>query len=1059
MNKKYLSLFIAVFILAIFGGIVENSHADTISSLPQWRASGTVITPSNPSSTLYVPSFGSGTDCLHTVSGTISATTGDCGSGGSGSSTSSPNLFTVTGNTTTTLSGNATTSSYIPYDNNVQYLNPGYATVGAAGSSTATTFQAAINAIALQSQANGQPGVTINVNFNIPSSTFTGTLNLNENGFIVSLDCSAGVEIGYSGTGTAIDWNNGNPTGHLASDDHGCIYMGHNTLIAAGQTNTATTTGIMFGGNQGAVGIDFHDNSINGFGTDLDVATNTYMLKVQNNSISGGNGGQAGEIASLIQVNKASNSGEGIDLEGNNLADPGNSSSSNCIVFQDSSLSNAELDGGEVDDCGVYNGFSNGALLITGVHFEDSDFSAYMPYTYIYGTSSQASYMNISGNLFEIDDTNSATIPAQLINHGQQVYASGNVIQNYGGQTIPLFINHNLNNGTEVETVCGTGFFNGTLTNLMDNLTFAQSGNGQGCWTDISNSFPIGMSQTSGNTASIYNGGQAVATFSSNGNWNIGSSVNNSTVTTNNNLSVPGTLVVTGISKLASTTITQATTTALAITSLGGTGTPCLDISNSAGNVATTTCGGAGGGGVATSSPVSSGTLVMFTGGAPTLTNSLLSQSGSTVTANGILNASTSYYLGGTLFGAAFNESTTAGYGTTVLGHLAGQNDANNSSTIANTYVGYYAGEDNGTGTQDTYIGSGAGYGNDGAGGSTASFATCVGQESCYNVTSAGGVTAIGQGAALKLTSGGEDSAGGLDSQFNDLTGSNNTSWGWESLYDVTSTNGSTAVGSLAGNNDTGDHNTFVGEYAGNETGQATTTSYCNVLGAQSWCTKSDQTVLGTPAVTTETDIYGTTIIESNTLTDASGNEYVTSTSATSGSGNLFVTPTSSVLANNVVAFKTSASSTVDATTSIYTFPQGDTSIGSSTDNGLFSVVNASNTAALQVASTTNNSNALTVAGHMGFATSSVSVSSCGTGSPTIKGSDNAGAIVTGSSASSCTLNFAKNWVNNPVCVESDSNTTAVTDVSAITTSSVTFSMASALSAVNIYYICMGSPN
>lgn len=97
---------------------------------------------------------------------------------------------------------------------------------------------------------------------------------------------------------------------------------------------------------------------------------------------------------------------------------------------------------------------------------------------------------------------------------------------------------------------------------------------------------------------------------------------------------------------------------------------------------------------------------------------------------------------------------------------------------------------------------------------------------------------------------------------------------------------------------------------------------------------------------------------------------------------------------------------------------------------------------------------------NVGFATSGVSVSACGTGSPTITGSNNVGALVTGTSASSCKVTFAAPTFNTaPVCVVSDSNTSAVTDVSAVSSSSVTFSLASALSAVSMYYQCYGNPN
>lgn len=203
---------------------------------------------------------------------------------------------------------------------------------------------------------------------------------------------------------------------------------------------------------------------------------------------------------------------------------------------------------------------------------------------------------------------------------------------------------------------------------------------------------------------------------------------------------------------------------------------------------------------------------------------------------------------------------------------------------------------------------------------------------------------------------------------------------------------------------------------------------------------------------------YSVTCASGCTATTSTTSTAITVTGGGSGNGNLFVTPTSSVLANNEVVYSTNGSSTVRATSSIYSFTNGDNTVNSSSDNGLLSVVNASQTVAFSVASTTNNNLALLLGNHLGFATSSVSVTSCGTGSPTILGSDDAGTVLTGTSASSCTVNFAKNWVNPPVCTMSDSNTTAVVDISSITSSSVVFSMASALSSVNIYYTCFGNP-
>lgn len=83
------------------------------------------------------------------------------------------------------------------------------------------------------------------------------------------------------------------------------------------------------------------------------------------------------------------------------------------------------------------------------------------------------------------------------------------------------------------------------------------------------------------------------------------------------------------------------------------------------------------------------------------------------------------------------------------------------------------------------------------------------------------------------------------------------------------------------------------------------------------------------------------------------------------------------------------------------------------------------------------------------------SISSCGTGSPAMSANANdvAGSFVTGTSASSCTITFGSVYSATPIVVVSDSNTSAVVDVSSVSTTAFTISLASALSAVTVNYI------
>lgn len=84
----------------------------------------------------------------------------------------------------------------------------------------------------------------------------------------------------------------------------------------------------------------------------------------------------------------------------------------------------------------------------------------------------------------------------------------------------------------------------------------------------------------------------------------------------------------------------------------------------------------------------------------------------------------------------------------------------------------------------------------------------------------------------------------------------------------------------------------------------------------------------------------------------------------------------------------------------------------------------------------------------------SPTVSSCGSGSPALTAGSNdvTGDVTTGTSASTCTITFGQPYTVTPEVLITDSNTTAVVDISSRSTTAFTISLASALSAVNISY-------
>lgn len=81
----------------------------------------------------------------------------------------------------------------------------------------------------------------------------------------------------------------------------------------------------------------------------------------------------------------------------------------------------------------------------------------------------------------------------------------------------------------------------------------------------------------------------------------------------------------------------------------------------------------------------------------------------------------------------------------------------------------------------------------------------------------------------------------------------------------------------------------------------------------------------------------------------------------------------------------------------------------------------------------------------------------CGTGCSSVTaGSTNVrGSFVTGSSISAATLNWSHTLPSTPVCTISDSSTTAVADISTLSTTVLTVSLASAVTSATIYYICL----
>lgn len=125
--------------------------------------------------------------------------------------------------------------------------------------------------------------------------------------------------------------------------------------------------------------------------------------------------------------------------------------------------------------------------------------------------------------------------------------------------------------------------------------------------------------------------------------------------------------------------------------------------------------------------------------------------------------------------------------------------------------------------------------------------------------------------------------------------------------------------------------------------------------------------------------------------------------------------------------------------------------------------LNVSSNSAVNIGTGTTNqnvtiggdSNDINIGSHLAFTGGSPGTpTTCGTGSPSVIGTDNKGAITSGTAATACTLPFNRTFTTTPVCVCSSNSSAVACSVTALSATSVTFGLSAALSGT-IYYICV----
>jgi len=405
--------------------------------------------------------------------------------------------------------------------NTMLYVPTNFATAGCAGNSGATDFGTCVNALYNSVSSTASSVVIMVPNINVTQAQWKQPINFATNQLIPSLVCPGGAQLHYGGTSTAVTFNFNVSGAHDVSQDWGCTYLGNSSVITAGQSNAATTTGVLFGGTTGsnaANGVHFHDNVINGFGSCMDVATNTYMLAITNNAISGcGSSANQPYPGSLLTFNKASNSGEREVVTGNSFTDPANSTSVNAVYLSDNGNNSTFFSNNSFDDVQIYVGISQAIVDIEQNHFEDASPSNYSGYYFIVASSSGATTLNVNDNLFAIDSNSSAS-QSKGIEEAVNFSFNHNEVNRYGNQAaITNFINHDINAGQAVEEACNNWSQNSAVSNWMQ-LTGTTY---PGCFYENANSYPITITTTGGSLGEIINGQQNVGTFDSNGNWNF----------------------------------------------------------------------------------------------------------------------------------------------------------------------------------------------------------------------------------------------------------------------------------------------------------------------------------------------------------------------------------------------------------------------------------------------------------------------------------------------------------------------------------------------------------
>ena len=234
---------------------------------------------------------------------------------------------------------------------------------------------------------NGKPVLLIGIPGDVVTLTYTGT-----GGTAVTFDCGTGHRMGY----------------------------GLRDLTLTGPGSASDTTGIVFGGANGAEGIAFRDFKVQSFGANLRMGSHTWLAQFEHGMVRDGG-------INLLLPSGLVEAGEQIAFNHVTFADapPPHKNSvwiqggGQEIVFTDCSFDQAQLRIGD-------GSASAAQVVVKGTHFENPDFASpdSVPYDYLVVDESPGNLVRITDSYF-LQDAPAGGPPHFLLLNGGRVMLCG----------------------------------------------------------------------------------------------------------------------------------------------------------------------------------------------------------------------------------------------------------------------------------------------------------------------------------------------------------------------------------------------------------------------------------------------------------------------------------------------------------------------------------------------------------------------------------------------------------------------------------------------------------